>query len=264
MPREPHVTKRDIKRGLRALGLRAGAIVGVHSSLSSFGHVEGGAETVVDALLETVGKRGGVVMPTYSTNREKVAVTPEDQALGLAAKSRILPFDPQTTPCWTGAIPEAFRRRPGVLRGSHRTHSLAAAGPHAGRLIEGWRALLDLDGHILLLGVTLAYCSAMHLAEEGLELPEYIAARLRLPERLQKQYPSGQWVLAFGPYPDFLLMEGPCQQRGIMRLTTIGNAVVRLVPLRALVDLYAEHLRTFPEAFYHGCVSPGAPAPTGR
>jgi len=36
------VTKDDIIRGLRQLGLRQGDVVHVHSSLSSFGQVEGG------------------------------------------------------------------------------------------------------------------------------------------------------------------------------------------------------------------------------
>jgi aminoglycoside 3-N-acetyltransferase len=260
MPTETPVTRRDIKRGLRALGLRAGDLVGVHSSLSSFGHVEGGADAVIDALRETVGKRGSVVMPTYSTNRERAALTPEDQALGITSKSRILPYDPKTTACWTGKIPDTFRRRPGALRGEHPTHSLAAIGPQASRLAQGWSALLELDGYILLLGVTLECCSALHLAEERVTLPDLIARRMRLPAHLREQYPPGQWMIGFGPYPDFVLMEGPCQQRRIMKLATIGAALARLVRLGALIDLYAECLREYPEAFYHGCVPASEPA----
>ena len=67
-----HVTKEDIKKGLKRLGLKRGDIVGVHSSLSSFGYVEGGADAVIDALLETVGEEGTIMMPTYSANREDV------------------------------------------------------------------------------------------------------------------------------------------------------------------------------------------------
>ena len=57
------VTRREILRGLRALGLGEGAAVLVHSSLSSFGHVEGGAGTVIDALIDAVHDPGieGVV-----------------------------------------------------------------------------------------------------------------------------------------------------------------------------------------------------------
>jgi aminoglycoside N3'-acetyltransferase len=51
-------TRPDIENGLRELGLRRGDVVEVHSSLSSFGWVEGGAATAVDALMAVVGIYG--------------------------------------------------------------------------------------------------------------------------------------------------------------------------------------------------------------
>jgi aminoglycoside 3-N-acetyltransferase len=247
------VTKTDIKRGLRELGLQAGDIVGSHSSLSSFGYVEGGADTVIDALLEVVGKRGSVVMPSYSQNRTDVPRTPEEEKIGVSWKSKLVPFDPKVHGAWTGKITDTFWRRTNALRGTHLTHSLAAIGPHAPKLIEGWSALYDLDGYILQLGVTLTCCTSMHLAEREVQLPEFIARRLVRPPELDEKYPRDQWDVGYGPYPDFLLMEGPCQQRGIMKLTRIGIATVRLVKLRELIDLYVYYLRRSPEIFYHGC-----------
>jgi aminoglycoside 3-N-acetyltransferase len=49
------VSSRDIIAGLQQFGLPADAVVMVHSSLSSFGHVAGGARTVVDALRQVCG-----------------------------------------------------------------------------------------------------------------------------------------------------------------------------------------------------------------
>ncbi|MFB3883421.1 MAG: AAC(3) family N-acetyltransferase [Armatimonadota bacterium] len=248
------VTKADIVNGLRAVGIESGAIIGVHSSLSRFGHVEGGAETVVDALLEAVGPTGSVVVPSYSNNVEHVEKTPEEAALGMTWKSRKLPFDPKVHGCWTGKIPDTFWRRPEALRGTHQTHSLSAIGPRAAELIQDWEVLRDLDGHIVLLGVTLHCCSSMHLAEEGIELPQYITAKMTMPKKLRDKYPEDQWEIGYGPYPDFELMEGPCQGKGIMTLVRVGDAVVRRVRLRELIELYAKWLRRSPEVFYHGCV----------
>lgn len=62
----PHVTRTDIADGLRATGLKAGMNVVVHSSLSSLGRVEGGPDTVIDALQEVLGPGGTLVMPTFS------------------------------------------------------------------------------------------------------------------------------------------------------------------------------------------------------
>lgn len=47
------VTESDIIHGLKVLGLNSSSAVMVHSSLRSFGNVEGGAYTVCQALLST-------------------------------------------------------------------------------------------------------------------------------------------------------------------------------------------------------------------
>ena len=48
-------TQKDIVDDLKRLGLERGAAVEVHSSLSRIGMVEGGAPTVIRALMEVVG-----------------------------------------------------------------------------------------------------------------------------------------------------------------------------------------------------------------
>ncbi|MFQ5884582.1 MAG: AAC(3) family N-acetyltransferase [Thermoplasmata archaeon] len=242
--------KEDVKNGLMLLGLKKGDIVGVHASLSSFGHVEGGADTVIDALLETVGQEGGVVMPTHSTNLMEYERTPEEIEMGLLWKFRILPFDPNETPCSTGRIPETFRKRKVVVRGSHPVFSLAAIGENAEELCMGWDRLLEANGYILLLGVDLGSCTAMHLAEERVEFPEHILKKITMPPELVEKYPEPEWETDFGPYPDFPKIEEPCRERGIMKETSIGNASVKLVRLRELVDLYTEYLRDDPDMFY--------------
>ena len=60
------VTKDDISQGLVDLGLKAGDLLMVHSSLSSIGFVERGPETIVDCLLDVVGSEGTLVVPTFT------------------------------------------------------------------------------------------------------------------------------------------------------------------------------------------------------
>ena len=55
MANRPVVTRDILETGLRTLGLGRGDAVEVHSSLSAFGWVDGGAATVVDALMHVVG-----------------------------------------------------------------------------------------------------------------------------------------------------------------------------------------------------------------
>jgi len=245
-----HVSKDDIEAGLRKLGLKKGDLIGVHSSLSSFGYVEDGADAVIDALLEVVGEKGTIVMPTHSTNIIEVQRTPEEIAMGVAWLYKILPYDPKETPCSTGTIPETFRKRKGAIRGSHPTHSLAAIGPKAEELVEGWHKMLKLDGYILLMGVGLSVCTAMHLAEKRVQFPKHILDKITPPKELVEKYPEEEWEWDFGPYPDFSKMEEPCLKQGIMKTVKVREAILKLVMLRELIDLYAEYLRKNPDLFY--------------
>jgi len=45
-------------------------------------------------------------------------------------------------------------------------------------------------------------------------------------------------------------MEEPCKEHGIMKTVKIGEATVKLLKLRELIDLYAEYLRKTPDLFY--------------
>jgi aminoglycoside 3-N-acetyltransferase len=244
------VTKKDIEKGMIELGLKKGDIVGVHSSLSSFGRVEGGADAAIDALMETVGEQGNIVMSTHSANLSEDKRTPEEKALGVSWLCKILPYDPETTPVRTGAIPETFRKRKGVIRGSDPSNSVAALGPKAKELSEDWHRLLELDGYILLIGVGLERCSAMHLAEKRVRFPDRIMRIITPPKWLVEKYPEGEWELDFGPYPNFAKLKQPCLERGIMKTVRVGQATLTLARSRELTDLYVEHLEKDPDIFY--------------
>ena len=60
------ILKADIKRKLKEIGLESGDNVIVHTSLKSMGYVCGGAQAVIEALIETVGENGTIMMPTQS------------------------------------------------------------------------------------------------------------------------------------------------------------------------------------------------------
>lgn len=152
-----------IVAGLRGLGLDRGDRVFVHSSMSSLGHVVGGADTVVDALLDAVGPTGLVAVPTFTRYDE--------------------PYDPSTSPSTTGAVTEALRRRDGAVRSPHPTKSISAIGPDAGALLaehdpmnslgpgSPLHRLLNADGKILLVGVDQTANSALHVAERVANAP---------------------------------------------------------------------------------------------
>jgi aminoglycoside 3-N-acetyltransferase len=155
--------------GLRDLGLPSGAIVVVHSALRSLGRVDGGEDAVIDALLAVTGPGGTVCMPTLTYGDYGPRRPPP-------------PFDVRTTPGVVGRLPERFRRRPGVQRSLHPTHSVAAVGARASELLRDhhrastpcgadspWGRIAAAHGFVLMLGVGTHYCTMFHGAEEEAE-----------------------------------------------------------------------------------------------
>ncbi len=63
------ILKEEIIQKLREVGLERGDAVMVHTSLKRMGYVCGGAQTVIEALMEVVGKDGTIMMPTQSWKR---------------------------------------------------------------------------------------------------------------------------------------------------------------------------------------------------
>ena len=66
---------------LLALGVRPGGVLLVHSSLRALGFIPGGAEAVIQGLLEALGPQGTLLMPALSYEH----VTPAEPALRPAA-----------------------------------------------------------------------------------------------------------------------------------------------------------------------------------
>ena len=160
---------------LKALGIKEGDVLMVHSSLKSMGHVEGGAETVIAALRAVLGEEGTLMLP----------------ALTYATSCADLYFSNLSTPSCVGAITEAFRKTEGVRRSNHPTHSVCVIGKYRDAMCEGWeeddtpigphspfRKLADYKGKILLLGCPFARNTFMHGMEEIAGVP-YVLGNYR-------------------------------------------------------------------------------------
>ena len=66
MEKRKLVTPDDITTALKEIGVQKGQAIMVHTSLSSLGYVCGGAQSVIEALIESVGQEGTIMMPTLS------------------------------------------------------------------------------------------------------------------------------------------------------------------------------------------------------
>ena len=154
---------------MRAAGVRPGGVLLVHSALSSLGHVPGGADTVIDALLEALGPSGTLLLPTLSY---------------LFVTETSPTFNVVTTPTNLGAIPAAALRRTGAVRSLHPTHSVAALGSRATELTRDhyldttpvgehspFRLLRNVGGQVAFLGCGTRCNTSIHGVEELLPTP---------------------------------------------------------------------------------------------
>ena len=242
------MTRKGVVEALRSLGLRAGHIVFVHSSLSSMGRVDGGADTVVDGLLEVLGPEGTLVVPTFTpSHRGPLAV-----------------FDPARDPSEVGRITEVVRTRPGAVRSRHLRESMAALGPVAREMMRvhgasAWSAdgpfwkLYEWDARILLVGVPYLRSTFWHLIEQMVQ-PAYgrwrdLEARVREADGTEGALPER----GFGPKPgyrtDFNKLGSRMEAAGLVRVGAIGNAVSRLYRARDAFDFGVAEFRRDPRLF---------------
>ena len=230
----------------------------MHSALRTFGRVEGGAEAVVDALLEVLGPRGTLVAPTFTFAHE-------------AEASPII--DPAADRSEMGAISEAVRLRPDAFRSIAFRHSVAAIGRRAEVLASvdhrlspldvrsTFGTLAALDAQVLLLGVTYAASTAHHFAEWLIGVPY----RHTVTRRVRLRRPDGSLVettmdddqphrgpdgrYADGRRADFNRLGRMLEERGRVGVAAVGNAIVRRFAMRDLVTLAAAEAKQHPEVF---------------
>ena len=235
------VGREQILDGLQALGLRAGDNVIVHGSLSSFGHVEGGAQAVIDALLSLLGARGTLVMAYFLPLYEGA-------------------FDWTSPPLpYTGALPRQLRRQPGALLSLHPTHPVIAYGPAAQAITrDHYRVsavgrgspidrLAKLDGKVLLLGVDQSTNTTIHTGEAYAAVPYWGRPRPDRPTGRSMILPTGQklWVPLPEPPGDsagFVRIEPVLYERHLITSSSIGPARCQLMPNQPLIDAVVEYL----------------------
>ncbi len=170
-----------LKRDFEDLGIEAGQIVIVHASLSKIGWTVGGPVSVIKALMQILTSKGTLVMPTFSSENSEPSQwenPPVPKNWWKIIRSEMPAFHPQITPTrCIGTIAETFRKWPKVKRSNHPVSSFAAWGKFARQTTKNHSLIADLgentplsriydlNGMILLIGVSHDNNTSIHLAE---------------------------------------------------------------------------------------------------
>lgn len=250
------IIKADVIKAFSSLGLKKGDVVMVHTSLSKIGYVCGGAQTIIESLIETVGEDGTIMMPTQSWKN----LDPEAGVHWVVSeenwdtiRENWPAYDKRITPTNTmGAVAEMFRSWPGSIRSDHPARSVAAWGRYAEHLVSNHDLsdifgdgspigkLYQLDGKVLLIGVGYDKNTSIHLADVKADYPgkhnsiEH-SAIMENGRRVWKEYET-----LYVDGEDFVDIGSAFELNNTVEKTALGNAELRLMSQRELVDYAVE------------------------
>lgn len=243
------VTYSDLRHGLAALDLPPERPVLVHASLSSFGWVEGGTQTVLAALLSSWGR---LLAPAFTY---KTMLTPETGPAGNgitygsgASHNRMAEFYRPDMPVdrLIGAIPEALRRSPQARRSLHPILSFTGVGVDSLLAAQSLAQPLAVIGQLIQAGGWVVLVGVDHMVNTSLHYAEKLAGR--------KQFlrwaltPGG--VIACPGFPgcsDGFNALAP-DLEPVVRRVLIGQAVVQAFPVAELVQSAQRRLQEDPLA----------------
>lgn len=240
------LTRTELVEQLEAIGAGKGMNLLVHSSLKRVGPVDGGADTIIDALLDALGPDGTLMMSTVSGN-----VTPAQPV-----------FHVTHTPSTVGALTNVFRKRPGAVRSLHPVHSIAALGPKAEFFTEGhlrartpWSAdspygkLMRNNGFILFLGTNFSANTCIHAIEIEARVPGLhteTTTTLQVTDRDGTVHEiEHHWHAP--KRPCYVDLEHIVQKAGGLTYGRIGNGVSRFVDAAVLRKALLPLFRDTPE-----------------
>lgn len=250
------LTKDKLIAGLKSLGITGSQILEVHTQMSAFNYVVGGAKTIVDGLMELCQNGGTILMPTQVSDNSEPSdwmnppISPE---LWKTIRQEIPAYQEQESEIrYMGSVAQNFQHRKGVISSKHPHVAYAAWGRYAKLLVNGQSLhfplseespaarLYELKGYILLMGVDMTSCTAMHLAEyradcrpigiegamvqteSGLEWKEYLDLRI--------------------DSDDFQKVESILRKKELLRETVICGCPVQLFSAQDAIDVATRFL----------------------
>ena len=174
------IIKEDLIETYIKVGIKPNDTVLVHTSLSKLGFVIGGAQAVVESLIETLNQ-GTIVMPAHSgdlSDPKDWENPPVPKTWFRSLYENMPAFNPDLTPSrGMGKVSNCLLSNPKRKRSNHPQGSFTALGVNDHYITANHELtpmfgmtsplgkIYDLKGKILLLGVSYNRCTAFHLSE---------------------------------------------------------------------------------------------------
>jgi len=246
------LTLESLTSAFRDLGVQSGDTLLVHSSYKSLGEVDGGPQTVIDALLAILGSDGTLIMPSFNFDFNKGK-----------------PWDVRSTPSQMGILTEFVRKDPRAKRVFHPFYSFAIIGKHAEMLgslryksayerDSVFGKLRDLDGKIMVIG--LSYNNSMtffhHIEQmEGVDYRFLKQFTGQVTDENGNTYIDTFEMLVRDIDKGVKTMVDPMgnlmEKSGVIKSKKIGEADVKLMKANEVYAFTAREMRRNPHLLYY-------------
>lgn len=125
MERSDLITKDVLICDLQSAGITKGALLHLKVSLKSIGQVQGGADTLLDAILEVVGAEGTLVVDSFITSYPLPLSTEHAKIIST-----------EKSPSYAGVFANAMIKHPLSVRSQHPIQRFTAIGARAHELMD--------------------------------------------------------------------------------------------------------------------------------
>jgi len=236
-----NLDKNYLRKKFLELGLKKGMNVYVHSSLSSFGYIQNGANDILIVLKDII-QDGTIMMPTFTYPKKEFTLN---------------------DPLWTGKIAETYRLQKDVKRSIHPTHSmisgmiLIAEGHEKSKApfdnFSPYAKFAKLDSYILMLGTE--NNSMIHYVQNKVNFPNLFLKGTRefkfnnkiIKTKLHHPKGSITYVCNGKPCTDIQFLVKMYKdlkfENRIMKTVKIGKAVCHLIKTKEFVNEATKYLK---------------------
>jgi aminoglycoside 3-N-acetyltransferase len=254
----PRITKSQLVMQCKEIGLAIGDTVMVHASCRSVGEMLGGPDVLIDAILESVGSEGTMMVyvgcPSPYDDVGRRIFSPEQEAFII---EHCPPFDPDTCRASRdfGILAEFFRTRVGVRLSRNVGARMAALGAKADWLTREHslayglgkdsplERLCQIGGKVLLVGADFDNVTLLHYAEAISSVTDKKIVHIKVPLLVSGER---QWVdveeynssTGIRDCPDRFFAEIIQQflETSDAACGKFGNAISYALPAKTLVD----------------------------
>ena len=243
--------KSDLVKGLKKINIKSNDTVLVYVSFGFLGRLkncrtsEETCQTIQDALCKVVGKKGTLLVPTYTYSFCNQEV-----------------FDVNKTHSVVGPFTEFFRKHKGVKRSMDPIFSVAGLGPNTKKLFVDlphtcfgkgsiYDRLVNAGGKICMIGLGLHWATFRHHIEEMVKVPfrynkEFFG---HIKKNNTLTYTSWNYYvrdLTPNSIPNGFPLEEKAKKLGLCKVTKIGRGEIMAINCKDYFDLGYKELSKNP------------------